>query len=306
MDFRSIMASTWAAIRADGEAAREYFLLRDATRRAGGVSDANRQSLETALHRSDERAAAARASNRFGARAEALRLAIDAFVALRSHADEHCDGLFPSPTTVDERLKQTLLTLESAPSDAHDELFEDTLRVRDAMRARLVPLALGATGRKRLRRRRMVMALLTLTAVAAVAILWARRDRTVARASAFQGTEYRASRVLDGSEDTHWLLPPHTLGFIDFYLVPPRRVTTVSILNGYDPTTYGVNDFRLEAYAKDKLVKTHDATFLGQSPRPKPSFAHVPFPTFIDVDRVRLVVKSHRELGAGLAEVVIR
>lgn len=277
--------------------AREFFSLEDVERRAGSLSEARRAELTTALPLADQRMRAADMLFGQGAYAEGLRLAKEAYASLHALADD--------PPQSYALLSHPLPTLDEQFEEKDRALFERMVTAYRKLRRSLVPLTLDGIARKATRKRRTGVAACALVASLGLAVFLARRPTVSVEASASYGGRYLPDNATDGLDHTHWLLPDKTLGWIDFHLSPPRKVSVVSILNGYEPSGYGLKDFRLEAWVDGKIVKTWDATFAGQAISPKPDVADVPFVVDQKVDTVRIVVKSYRDLGAGIAEVTI-
>lgn len=281
------------------EDVREFFSLDRAEARARALSESDVADLERTLLVSGQRRDAAEILFHGGARAEALRALHDAVTLLRAlpaaRLSEAADGALEPGA---------LPTLEQDFEPRHEQLFADLVEEHARLVGTLLPLAVGPTGRRAMRLERRVVAVATLLCLMILAVWWSRRHVVEAEASAVWGGKYVAANAVDGQEATHWLLPDMATGWLDLKLKPPRKVTTVSILNAYDPPNYAVVEYRLEARVGGRLVKAYDGT-LPTSYGTKPPWVFVPFATDEKVDTIRIVVKSHRDLGAGLAEVKI-
>jgi len=187
----------------------------------------------------------------------------------------------------------------------HLDLVPELLAAHGALASELDPLSVGKRGRSTVRFERSLTAITALILIAVVGAWWFKRTAISVTASASWGGKFMPENVLDGDESTHWILPDASNGWIELRFRSSRPVTRVLLLNGYEPASYGVVDFRVEALVGSKVVKATDGTFADQPRYAKQPWVSVPLVSDGNVDAVRIVVKSRRELGASLAEVMV-
>lgn len=275
---------------------REYFSLREAAARANALSPASRRALARDVRLSAQRRAAAEVLMRAAAPAEALRLMHEAHGLLAPHAE-----LVGRPL----RDVGELPVFDEECDYEHTSLFESLLEEQVALQVALAPLGLEPRERThRVNNRRATAGAIAFGMVLGLG-WWLGRTQLVAEASGSWSEKYPPSNAVDGNESTHWVMPDKSLGWLDVKIVPPRKLTTVSVLPGYEPATYGVVDYRLEAYVGSNVVKSVDGTFVAQPGGGKPPWSTIVVPVDVKVDKVRLVVKSYHDIGGSIAEVKI-
>ncbi len=284
---------------------REFFLLREAEARASKLDEATVTRLGQALALADQRREAAENLFTDGAVAEALRSAAEAFSGLDAF-----DALVAGTAREVDRaaLREAcanLPTLDADVKQEHLDLVPELLAAHGALASELDPLSVGKRGRSTVRFERSLTAITALILIAVVGAWWFKRTAISVTASASWGGKFMPENVLDGDESTHWILPDASNGWIELRFRSSRPVTRVLLLNGYEPASYGVVDFRVEALVGSKVVKATDGTFADQPRYAKQPWVSVPLVSDGNVDAVRIVVKSRRELGASLAEVMV-
>jgi len=278
---------------------REYFSLRAAEERARSLPSERRTAIARDVRLSAQRRVAAHTLAQTGAIAEALRLVRDAQLLLVQHED-----LVGKPDQAVAEVPELPLFDEEC-TDAHNALFERLLASQLRLQVELGALSLEPAERAMQRTSRRAAAIGLAVVVVVGLGWWARRTQLVAEASGSWSDKYPPSNAVDGDESTHWLLPDRSLGWLDVKLLPARKLRTVSVLPGYQPPTYGVIDYRLEAYAGGNVVKSVDGTFSVPSGGNKPPWVAIAIPTDVKVEKVRLVVKSYHDIGGSIAEVKI-
>lgn len=294
-----------AWLRATLAEVREFFLLREAEARASKLDEATVARLGQALALADQRREAAENLFTQGAVAEALRCAAEAFSGLDA-LDEFIPGAATGVDRVELRKAATELpTLDADVKREHLELIPEFLAAHGALASELDPLSVGKRGRSTARFERGLTALTALILIAVIGTWWFKRTAISVTASASWGGKFMPENVVDGDESTHWILPDGSNGWIELRFRSSRPVTRVLLLNGYEPPSYGVVDFRVEAIVGSKVVKATDGTFADQPRYAKQPWVSVPLVSDGNVDAIRIVVKSRRELGASLAEVMV-
>ena len=187
-----------------------------------------------------------------------------------------------------------------------DERAHHRLRVAAAQAVEgAVPRASSAQALRRIALTRSLSALaLGLVAVLVALVFSLPRPRVFVVPSGVHGPAYVAANARDGNPDTAWLLPDGITGHLELRLLPPRAVHEITMLNAHnepfnDRATKG---FTLELWRGTQKLASRDGEF---------TFTPSPTPTLIElagsgVDRIRFVVKSHHQRGAGLAEFSFR
>jgi hypothetical protein len=123
-----------------------------------------------------------------------------------------------------------------------------------------------------------------------------------AQASATYHEMFVPANAIDGFAISEWLLPDQTAGWLDVKLEKPRNIRAVKLTNGHNRNFHdrAIHDFRVEAYAGDRLITAKDGSFPPIDPHG--TTTEIPLPAD-GVTRVRVVVKTWYGLGAALAEV---
>lgn len=279
------------------EELREYFTLDRAGTRAKDLSEDDHRALRKDLDLSVQKREAAEILWQSGARAEALLLAREAVTLAERHAK-----LAPAVKVPPADAAPPLF--EGDVRDDHVAMFDALVECQLAYHRALGGVALATDERKVRGRSRALLVGGVLAAAAWLAIVWYRRVDLTADASASWGPQYAAAFAVDDNEATHWLLPDKTLGYIEVKIQPPKAITTVSFINGYDPPAYGVKEYRVEAYDKNVLVRGVD----GALPKSngKPPWTDVRVDAKQPIDHIRIVVKSFHDLGGSVAEIKVK
>jgi hypothetical protein len=194
--------------------------------------------------------------------------------------------------------------LEDDVAPAHAALYE-----RVAQAQRTVDRALGPAG---LERRQIVasraarVSLLAAVLIGLPVAYWAANRVPEGVHAHASGTwanapSFGPETVIDGREDTWWLLPDRSEGWVEVTMSPARHIARIGVLNCWNPPhgDRATRDYRLEIYDGDRLVRSIDGTF-EHSTSPSRVYHAVGID---DVSRVRFVVRSHHRTGGGLAEI---
>ena len=194
--------------------------------------------------------------------------------------------------------------LDAQVTADHATGFHRVLAARVAIDREVHPAALTVAQVRAKRRNRIALALLTVAAAVAGAYFALRRPTgTFAEASAYFGNnaQFAPENAIDGDPATEWLLPDRTSGWLDVSIGPPRRIAALSIVNASNQPheDRATREYTLEVWAHGELARSVQGT--------------LPFSTarnavrheidVEDVERVRVVVRSWHQLGAGIAEV---
>lgn len=119
-------------------------------------------------------------------------------------------------------------------------------------------------------------------------------------ASAYFGATYLPDMAIDGDVETDWLLPDHSVGFLELHLRPARPVKRIWLVNGRNApfNDRGTEKFTVELYREDERVFVQEGTFsqLGANELREVSIQQTG-------DRLRITVNSFLGAGGGLAEV---
>lgn len=116
-----------------------------------------------------------------------------------------------------------------------------------------------------------------------------------------QSPTFAPETVIDGNEDSYWLLPDGASGWVEARISPPVDVARVRLLNTHNPphNDRATSAYAVEVYSGGELARTIDGTFEFST---HPEF--VVHDVGIDqVDRIRFVVRGHHNVGGGLAEM---
>ncbi|MGZ3417270.1 MAG: discoidin domain-containing protein [Polyangiales bacterium] len=281
---------------------REYFSLRASEERARELDVETREKLASDVRLSAQKRMAGEALFRQGQRAEALRLAGDAYTLVNAHRDLASERAKP-------RTEPNVAEIPLFDDDVRDEhvvLFDALVSAQVHLQSELAAIALDPHERSERRLARRVAAAALLLVIVIVPLWWARRTVLTAEATAQSGDRWGPANAVDGVEATHWVLPDKVLGHLDVKISPPQKLTSISVMNGWDPPGYATNQYRLEAFNGTTLLKSQDGA-LAQQPGGgmKPSWTTIPFVVDAKADRVRIVVKSYYDHAGAIAEVKI-
>jgi len=292
----------------------ERLTLRDAIAAARTVDPAHLAPRRRALATAAQKLAAADALRPLGQRAEALGLVVQALTLLADAAQQADDaaGLAALGVADGHTVAQRLAVLREGPAlldAAFGEREErDHVLLREAARAALRGLRPYASTARALRARvaSRFLATATLLVVGALlAVVFALpRPRVLLRPTVEHGPAYLAPNARDENPATAWLLPDHTAGHLDLMLTPPRDIHAVTLLNTnnapyFDRATRG---WAVELWRGVVRVAVREGEW---------EFSRTPSPVEMPIageriDRIRFVVRSHHQLGAGLAEISFR
>ncbi len=117
------------------------------------------------------------------------------------------------------------------------------------------------------------------------------------------GRRYDASKGVDGSDRSDWLLPDRTSGWLEVQILPRRKIKRLHVTNARNVpyNDRATNEFHVDVFDKGQLVKQFDGKFDGFSPDPVTRT----FDIGMKADKVRLTVKSFYVSGGGFAEVSV-
>ncbi len=300
----------------DGLAQRlvEHLTLRGAIAAAHAVDPSLVALRRRALLGAAQKLAAADALRPLGQRGEALALVVDALALLAEAARTDDTATSLAALGVDDAgaVAERLAAHRAAPArldaafSGRDERDHAMLRAAAAMALRGArPAASTATELSGVVvSRGLAAAGLGVVAVALAVTLAVPRPRVLLRPSIVHGPAYLAPNARDGNPATAWLLPDGATGHLDLLLSPPRAVRAVTLLNTqnapyFDRATRG---WALELWRGGERVAVREGEW---------AFSRTPESAEIaiagdGVDRIRFVVRSHHQLGAGLAEISFR
>jgi hypothetical protein len=198
--------------------------------------------------------------------------------------------------------------LDADVSRAHADLYQQLGRARAEVERALSYAAMSPSELAWARFARLAtVAVVVLLALGALYFALRTPEETRADASAtFGGSpSFAPENIVDGNPATEWLLPDRATGWVEARVSPARHVSRVTLTNSTNPPHFdrATREYRVELYsASGEVLGTADGTFERYERSPQP-VAHE-----FDVDevaRVRLVVRSSHNLGAGLAEMEI-
>lgn len=200
--------------------------------------------------------------------------------------------------------KTTLPTLDAEVSAAHADLFQQVLDARHLVdrsfgMVALPPRDLGWTRFSRIATASVIGVLVlgglyfglrTPEGVFADASdVWA------------QSPTFAPEHVLDGNEDSYWLLPDGATGWVEARISPAVDVHRIRLLNTHNPphNDRATRDYAVEIYSGGELAQTIEGSFEFSA---NPEFVTHDV-SVSHVDRIRFVARSHHHVGAGLAEL---
>jgi len=264
-----------------------YFLLRDVEEKLRTVPVERRAVMSRACQRAEQKRTAAEMLWISGSSAEALRLARDAVAILR-------EGLAAEPEELPE--------LDAEVQPRHQDRYQATLVELDGLLKQHFVESIDEQQLRRLRITRIAVGAAIAICAVLVARILLRTPRVLrADASASFNAEHDASHAVDGSGKTEWLLPDHRVGWVDVKVNPPRKVSTVRVMNARNPpwNDRATDEFHVEVFSNGQLVRAFDDRFSAHSPQPSWRTFSVGAP----IDRVRVTVKSHLLMGGGFSEI---
>jgi chemotaxis protein histidine kinase CheA len=116
-----------------------------------------------------------------------------------------------------------------------------------------------------------------------------------------QSPTFAPETVIDGNDDSYWLLPDGAGGWVEARISPPADVTRIRVLNTHNPphNDRATRDYAIEVYSGGEVARTIEGSFEFSA---NPEF--VTHDVGVDhVERIRFVVRSHHNVGGGLAEL---
>ncbi len=194
--------------------------------------------------------------------------------------------------------------LDGEVTPEHATAFHRVLAARVAIDREIHPSALTAAQVRGKRRNRIALtAFVVLAVVLGSYFAFRRPSGTFATASATfnNADEYGPASAMDGHPETEWLLPDHASGWMEINVDPPRRINAVSLVNASNQPheDRATREYTIELWSHGELARSVEGTLPFSTARnPVRSEFGVD-----DVERVRVVVRSWHQLGAGLAEV---
>ncbi len=287
----------------------QFVALREELAAAAQLPPDRRAALARTAALAAQKRAAADALLAGTARAEPIRLAVEAAgLEVQLLDDLVGSGVLAGEGVQAPRdaLERAVAQLSSPPALDAEVTGTQTGALRALLRA---ALALEARIREslyarpallRLRAERAVAAALVLSSPLALA-LFVRGSflGLTARASSTLDDQYAADRVLDGDPDTEWVA-----GSGEEWLeirFRPRRVQSVRILNGDTLPDRAVKEVHVDCFEKADSRSSAPLTWKTEHP-PQWQTADVGGNT---CDRIRIVVTSHFGPGAAIAEVEV-
>ncbi len=193
--------------------------------------------------------------------------------------------------------------LEKDVAPAHVDGFREVIQVRAAIEETLAPATHTKGSLLGARIWRGVSSTIVLLVVLAGLVYTLKPvEGTFVRASATwaDSPDFRPDFVIDGSEDTMWLLPDNA-GWVEVRTAPAieavHRITLVNAGNAR-VNDRGTRVYRIEIYSGGELVESIDGEFgdeLGATATHEVSAENV--------ERIRFVAVSGYRVGAGLSEL---
>jgi hypothetical protein len=292
---------------------REFFALKDAEARSGKLPPDVRESVARDATIARQKREAAEVLWLGGGPAEALGLARAAFELVAGAVERaHEAGAAPAlpASAVELRANianKPLPALDTEIVDADTPTFFGLLAAHDQLRALVEPASLSKPEIANRRRGRIGWAIGAGLFTVLVAYYLLRTPRVLRpEASAIYDEGHNAAKAVDGRTETEWLLPNGQTGYIDFTVVPPRKLKQMKLLNGHNPpyNDRQTKDYHLEIYGEGgKVLESIDGTFgeFNAAPASVPVDLHVSE----KVERIRFEVRSFHIAGAALAEVEV-
>ena len=256
------------------------------------------QRLREDLILASQRRDAARALQLNGRPAAGLKLAREAFELVAPHAQtKHALAIEGLRTRVRELGTPDL---DEDVELSHERMLRDLLRLGARVHRTIAPRAMSVGERNKERIYRLAT-MIALLAVLAIVGRMALSPRHVMRAyaSAVWDPWHVAWRAIDDSPDTEWVLPDGELGWLDVWVRPTQVLHRVEVLNARSDR--GTKDVALEIYSHGRLVKTIEATLPARSGGV--TWTTIDVGSIPAVERVRFVVKTFHDRGAGFAEI---
>ena len=290
---------------------REWFLLREAATRADKMPREAHAAFHLAVMRAHQKREAAEALWAYGARAEALALALAAVELV--HGAAEAAGEDATPAALRSAAKDAQTKAEPVPAlDAelgteHETIFRKLLEAHAALDEALLPVALDRKERLRVSGTRIGGTTLLVLALLVAAVWLIRRPVQLrTEASATWSSRFAPANATDGVDATEWLLPDHTPGWLELAPAKPRPFTRLKVLNGKNGGNpdRAVLDADIEVWSGGKVIKTIPVN-LGPFAL-KPDWRPIDLGTgATPVEKVRIVVKTWAGQGGAISEAVL-
>ncbi|MBI2395978.1 MAG: discoidin domain-containing protein [Deltaproteobacteria bacterium] len=268
----------------------ELFLLRDAERRAGAVGEESRSAVARVLSRARQKRLAAEALWVSGSPAEALHLLREAVTILRAF-----DG--------DDAPVAEVPELDADVRSEHGDLYRALLGELDRRADARLPEEVGPAAIRAMRVQRIALSALVGVGTIVALVLLARAPKKLeASASGRYDGAHEVQKAIDGKDDTEWLLPDRSAGWIEVAVTPARKVNRVKVTNARNLPWHdrGAHEIRVEASYKGSVVKEHDDKLPFTS-----DLVSRHYDVGAKIDRVKVDVRSYHGTGGGLAEVSV-
>lgn len=197
--------------------------------------------------------------------------------------------------------------LDAEVGATHAELYQQIARARLEVERALAHAAMTQRELGWTRAARIATAAFVALVVIGGVVFATRAPREIdaeASATFANSPTFGAGNAVDGDVGTEWLLPDGATGWVEARLSPPRHVASVTLQNAKNAPHFdrATRAYRLEIYSGDRVVRSIDGEFSTYERDPRPVSHEVGAD---EVDRVRFIVRSHHNLGAGLAELGI-
>jgi hypothetical protein len=200
--------------------------------------------------------------------------------------------------------KAELPTLDADVSAAHADLFQQVLDARHIVDAAFGMVALPPRDLRWTRFSRIATtSIIAIVVLGGLYFSMRTPEGVFADASDVwaQSPTFAPETVIDGNEDSYWLLPDGATGWVEARISPPASVARVRVLNTHNPphNDRATADYAIEVYSGGSLAETVEGHFDFSN---NPEF--VSHDVGVDsVDRIRFVVRGHHNVGGGLAEL---
>jgi hypothetical protein len=287
------------------ERTRDFF----AVKRAGELPEEARAAVAHDLALARQKHDAARILLRNGARAESLSVALQAF-ALSKKAAEQVPAHERTAKLVaaaDRSLAaRAVPDLEEGFVAADEETLDAVLAAVSALDSDLSDATLAPSARPRVRATRIGATVLAILA-ALYTVRWAakRPPHLTVEASSSYSSNFLPQRVVDEEPATEWLLPDHTLGWLDVSPLQPTKLKRIKLLNSRNSPgpDRAIGEFKLEVFAGGRVVKTIEDAFPPFNKLPQ--WKTIELGVVEPIDKIRISVKTWQGDGAGLAELSV-
>ncbi len=265
----------------------EFFLLHDLRERARATAPERREESARVHARAKQKRDAADALWIAGFSAEALRLATEARDLLGVASEAEALPALDSDVTPEQ--SERFHALQSETAALLDKQLADVVDPAAIRRMQINRIA--------------VTAAIALSVIGAATVFLRTPHMLKAEASANWDARYDASKGVDGSDRSDWLLPDRTSGWLEVQILPRRKIKRLHVTNARNVpyNDRATNEFHVDVFDKGQLVKQFDGKFDGFSPDPVTRT----FDIGMKADKVRLTVKSFYVSGGGFAEVSV-